>query len=95
MPTAKSDDAPRFVSLISQSSPRATVTAEEALSDWRIDGDRDLRRTASCPGGPSGAAGVPGTAGSARDDGPPGETGSAAGTAGRAGTSWSTGTGSD
>ena len=42
MPAAKTD-APRFVSLISQSTPREMVTAEEALSDWRVDGDGDLR----------------------------------------------------
>ena len=43
MPAAPTDDAPRFVSLISPDSPRATVTADEALKDWRVDGDRDLR----------------------------------------------------
>ncbi|MGA2757633.1 MAG: dihydrofolate reductase family protein [Solirubrobacteraceae bacterium] len=43
MPAAKTDEAPRFVSLISPDSPRATVTADEALITWRVDGDRDLR----------------------------------------------------
>jgi riboflavin biosynthesis pyrimidine reductase len=36
-------DAPRFVSLISQHGPRAIITAQEALADWRIDGDDELR----------------------------------------------------
>jgi riboflavin biosynthesis pyrimidine reductase len=36
-------DPPRFVNLISDRAPRTTVTADEALSDWRVAGDDGLR----------------------------------------------------
>lgn len=36
-------DAPRFLSLISQRAARTTVSAEEALSDWRTEGGDGLR----------------------------------------------------
>ncbi len=42
MPAAETE-APRFLSLIPQLAPRRMVTAEEALSDWRVEGEGDLR----------------------------------------------------
>jgi riboflavin-specific deaminase-like protein len=43
VPAAQTDDGPRFVSLISPNSPRTTLTADEALRDWRVDGDSQPR----------------------------------------------------